>query len=385
VPDDADMLGENLENIEEDEAAPLQDELDLQLSLSAPLASPVVSGSQDSVQGPSAIPQSEHLQGSVTLQDLVMAEQQLGENIPPVQAQIAQPLGGIYAADQENPMAIDPPEFLLAMGQQLIADHNIGPVNQQFNVNINMALTNVVFSGADPLVKTPPDVFRLWAKHFSPVGCPSHVIQIPKDWAAFFTVMLLSPTHFDWAKSFLSSQAWNMLLQCSNSSSFMSFALPSSCPENAEVRCAALEAESEDISSQQGSNSAPPISANSTKVKPPPPTVETEARRSPRIRSKNGGFRHISCPSKNCLACAATPPSLAPNVLSRLGKDLCKISEENLSLDSLSSKGKGKSVIGGKRGSKGSLQSKVDKGTGSCSSSGAEVPEDQEAIKKFKK
>jgi hypothetical protein len=113
--------------------------------------------------------------------------------------------------------------------------------------------------------------------------------------------------------------------------------------------------------------------------------VETEARRSPRIRSKNGGFKHISCPSKNCLACAATPPSLAPSVLSRLGKDLCKISEDNLSLDSLSSKGKGKSVIGGKRGSKGNLPSKADKGPGSCSGSGAEVPEDQEAIKKLKK
>lgn len=176
-----------------------------------------------------------------------------------------------------------------------------------------------------------------------------------------------------------------MLLQCSNSSSFMSFALPSSCPENAEVRCAALEDESEDNSSQHGSNSVPPIIAPPTKVKPSPPIVETEARRSPRIRSKNGGFKHISCPSKNCLACAATPPSLAPSVLSRLGKDLCKISEDNLSLDSLSSKGKGKSVIGGKRGSKGNLPSKADKGPGSCSGSGAEVPEDQEAIKKLKK
>jgi hypothetical protein len=180
VPDDADMLGENLENNEEDEAAPLQDELDLQLSSSAPLASPVDSGSQDSVQGPSAIPQTEHMQGSVTLEDLVMAEQQFGENIPPVQAQIAQPIGDIYAADQENPMAIDPPEFLLAMGQQLIADHNIGPVNQQFNVNINMALTNVVFSGADPLAKTPPRRFQTLGQTLFPGGLPITCHPDPK-------------------------------------------------------------------------------------------------------------------------------------------------------------------------------------------------------------
>jgi hypothetical protein len=158
-------------------------------------------------------------------------------------------------------MAIDAqlPDCLPALGQQINAEHNFGPVNQQFNVNINMALTNVVFSGAKPLAKTPPDVYMLWAKHFSPVGCPPHVIQIPKDWAAFFTVMLLSPAHFDWAKTFLTSQAWNLLLQCSNSSSFMSFALPPSCPKNAEVRGSALEDEPEVTSSQHGSNGEIPL------------------------------------------------------------------------------------------------------------------------------
>jgi hypothetical protein len=186
VHDDADMLGENLENNEEDEAAPLQVELDLQLSSSAPLASPVDSGSQDSVQGPSVFPQIEHLQGSVTLEDMVMAEQQFGENISPDQAQIAQPIGGIPAADQENPLAFDPPEILPALSQQLIAEHNIGPVNQQFNVNINMALTNVVFSGADPLAKTPqtftgfgPSTFPWWAAH--PMSSRSQKIGLPSS------------------------------------------------------------------------------------------------------------------------------------------------------------------------------------------------------------
>jgi hypothetical protein len=85
------------------------------------------------------------------------------------------------------------------------------------------------------------------------------------------------------------------------------------------------------------------------------------------------------------LACAATPPSLTPNVLSKLGKDLCKISEDNLSLDHLSSKGKGKSVIGEKRGSKGNLSNKTDKGNGSTSSNDDGASEDQEASKKIKK
>jgi hypothetical protein len=194
------------------------------------------------------------------IEEMVLDEQQFVENIPLGQAQMAQPIGDPPAAAQENIMAIDfqLPEYLPALGQQINVEHNLGPVNQQFNVNINMALTNMVFSGADPLAKTPPDAYRLWAKHFSPVGCPSYVILIPKDWVAFFTVMLLSPAHFDWAKTFLTSQAWNLLLQCSNSSLFMSFALPSSCPKNAEVRCSALEDEPEVTSSQHGSNGVIP-------------------------------------------------------------------------------------------------------------------------------
>jgi hypothetical protein len=69
------------------------------------------------------------------------------------------------------------------------------------------------------------------------VGCPEQVINIPADWAAFFTVMLLSPAHFDWAKNFLSSQAWKFMIGCTNSDSYMSFALLARCPENAEVHC----------------------------------------------------------------------------------------------------------------------------------------------------
>jgi hypothetical protein len=120
VHDDAEMLGENLGNNEENGAAPLQVELDLQLSSSAPLASHMESGSQDSVQGPSVISQIEHLQRSVTLEDMVMVEQQFGENIPPDQAQIAQTIGVIPAADQENPKAFDLPEHLPAWANSLM-------------------------------------------------------------------------------------------------------------------------------------------------------------------------------------------------------------------------------------------------------------------------
>jgi hypothetical protein len=195
VQEDAEMLGENLGNNEENEAAPHQVEMDLQLSSSAPIASSVESGSQDSVQGPTAIPQEEHLQGLDNLaqelpEDMVLDEQQFVENIPPGQAQMAQPIGVPPAAAQENIMAIDLqlPEYLPALGQQFNADHNFGPVNQQFNVNINMALTNVVFSGADPLAKTPqmftgfgPSTSPRWAAHH--MSSRSQKIGLPSSWS----------------------------------------------------------------------------------------------------------------------------------------------------------------------------------------------------------
>jgi hypothetical protein len=57
--------------------------------------------------------------------------------------------------------------------------------------------------------KLNADVYRLWAKNFSPVGKPDMVVQIPKSWASFFLVMLLDPKCFDWAKGFCRCGMWS--------------------------------------------------------------------------------------------------------------------------------------------------------------------------------
>uniref|UniRef100_A0A0A8Y0Q6 Uncharacterized protein n=1 Tax=Arundo donax TaxID=35708 RepID=A0A0A8Y0Q6_ARUDO len=55
------------------------------------------------------------------------------------------------------------------------------------------------------------DVHRLWAKYFAPAGTADGLIQVPMNWASFFTAMLLSPAHIDWAKQFLVSRAWEII------------------------------------------------------------------------------------------------------------------------------------------------------------------------------
>lgn len=132
-------------------------------------------------------------------------------------------------------------------------------------------------SKAQIVPKLCPDVYRLWAKHFSPAGDPDAVTDIPADWASFFIMMLLSPTHFDWAKGFLNSEAWRFMISCTSTVSTMSFVIPESCPVDKEPQCL----------SHCDSNRMSPSSLDDLpmekKKKSSTPHVETEARRSPRI------------------------------------------------------------------------------------------------------
>jgi hypothetical protein len=75
--------------------------------------------------------------------------------------------------------------------------------------------------------------------------------------------------------------------------------------------------------------------------------VDTEVRRSERLKEINKGFKSSSCPSKNCLCCKTAPPTLSSKVIRSLGKDLCNIPLEDLSEEVFKKKPvekKGKSV-----------------------------------------
>nr|TKW37264.1 hypothetical protein SEVIR_1G036261v2 [Setaria viridis] len=146
------------------------------------------------------------------------------------------------------------------------------------------------------------------------------------DWASFFIMMLLSPAHFDWAKGFLNSEAWRFMISCTSIVSTMSFVIPESCPVDKEPQCL----------SHRDSNRISPSSSEDLPVqkkkKSSTPHVETKARRSPRIRSRNDGFKHSSCAAKNCLACVAIPLTLPNTTLKRIEADYCKLYRDQLPL-----------------------------------------------------
>uniref|UniRef100_R7WEP3 DUF7597 domain-containing protein n=1 Tax=Aegilops tauschii TaxID=37682 RepID=R7WEP3_AEGTA len=60
------------------------------------------------------------------------------------------------------------------------------------------------------------------------------------------------------------------------------------------------------------------------------PLVETEVRRSDRIKKDNAGYKRNSCPNNNCLPCNVVPPIIKKSVVKNLTASFCKVSEGEL-------------------------------------------------------
>ncbi|KAM3243166.1 hypothetical protein ACQJBY_055249 [Aegilops geniculata] len=58
------------------------------------------------------------------------------------------------------------------------------------------------------------------------------------------------------------------------------------------------------------------------------PLVETQVRRSDRIKKDNNGYRRKSCDASSCLPCNAIPPIVHNKVVKNLTKTFCKVSED---------------------------------------------------------
>lgn len=182
------------------------------------------------------------------------------------------------------------------------------------------------------------------------MGSQDFVVQIPTSWASFFITMLLSPNHFDWAKTFLASHFWKIMVEDLPLEDNLSFALPSSCPDAGVVTC-----ESSDLPVPQEQDSD--TSSAETSLS------ESAFRRSPRIKSRNGGFKHNSCPSKNCFACTSKPPNLSLSSIKSIGEKVCKLPADKLSEKVLKSKPKILKAIGDKKSSSNSEKGKKTKKT----------------------
>jgi hypothetical protein len=126
---------------------------------------------------------------------------------------------------------------------------------------------------------------RLWAMYFAPTGSTDLSVEIPKKWAPFFLSNLLQPEAFRWSKSFLLSEIPTALLEPGLKS--LSFAIPKECPKDKSL---------DDVLSE---NSKKTDSCDA----PAPIIVESELRRSKRLKESRVGFRQGACPKRNFLMC----------------------------------------------------------------------------------
>jgi hypothetical protein len=213
----------------------------------------------------------------------------------------------------------------------------------------------------------PADLFRLWGKYFSPLGDPKAQVSISINWAPFFSLHLLKKESFQWAKKILHSEACEFILlegPGADSQPPLQFSLPYECLEvdvnlceSSIVNAASLDEPSVylDEPSTPEHMAIFEQSSLSTRVLFPKKRkqrqinlVDTELRRSLRIKAHNTGFKASGCEKKNCLGCDIDPPHLSSRVIRNLGSNFCKMDLAQLFDATLSTSKVKDKVVGNK-------------------------------------
>jgi hypothetical protein len=161
-------------------------------------------------------------------------------------------------------------------------------LEEQINNGPNNVVLNYMFSQVwrpDPVLlshlerKRNAQFYRIWANYFAPAGNPEFSVQIPKKWSPFFLSNLLHEDSFSWSKSFLSSDIPPALLE--PESETHPFAIPKKCLDGKFLESVLSEESTGNVSAPSDSGSSPSK----------PSVVESDLRRSRRLREARAGFR----------------------------------------------------------------------------------------------
>jgi hypothetical protein len=223
------------------------------------------------------------------------------------------------------PMNIDAEEI-----QNEVAENAFG------NNVLNVGMVLIRQGGPDPVFSTREERLRiaestrLWAKFFCPGKPNSITVSIPTEWAEFFTNMLLSPDQFEWAKDFLQTKATNCL---TGRSGVIDFSLPSVCPVTLGSDCSVSAAPEVDGLGQTGVLPTPDSSPAKKGKSKREPLLDSEVRRSPRLKLNYNEFKPSICSDRRCTSCS--PPTLSTKVIRNLGVQLCGMDPEELNDEAL--------------------------------------------------
>jgi hypothetical protein len=241
---------------------------------------------------------------------------------------------------------------------------------------------------SSPAFKINPEATRLWANFLAPVAGASSV-QIPKVWADFFTMMLLRPRSFQWAKQFVTSSALEHLAGTSSSS--VPFCLPQAVPDAGFFLCSNNLPVAEEPDASLSSHE-PTSPVNSEQMSPATPLEKLKSKvapvsgpwstalldlaaqngnssvlrdvktiRSLRQKALHKGYKNSPWSNKNCLGCSLDPPTLSPSVIKNLGATFCNINPDKLAVEKLSkARNKKAAAPGGKKQAKSKSKTNPD-------------------------
>ncbi|CAN6222315.1 unnamed protein product [Urochloa humidicola] len=256
-------------------------------------------------------------QEQVIAEDVDAADEQLGDILAPIQDNQAEVQVHLLEV-HENFLVDEFPADMLMDGPADLAQHPHPEPEHVDNIHLGIVQTFSAFS-ADPgwehlmaskqaaSHKANATATRLWAKHFAAPGQETQQADISPPWADFFTLLLLSPSHFHWAKDMIASQAWNFFL----SKEKIQFFIPKNCPQDS-VALQLLEHASPHIHAGQPENklikfqeieqstsiikspdNTPKVAATDKKGKAPQAIVDSEVRRSPRMKNLKKVIRNL--------------------------------------------------------------------------------------------
>lgn len=138
--------------------------------------------------------------------------------------------------------------------------------------------------------------------------------------------MLLSLDNYSWAKEFLSSKALSHLEgKCGK----IDFFLPKHCPFEKGIQCSYAsefgrgkgEKTTLSIEEIQEEKESTMVVEKKKSGKRRIPIVDSEVRRSPRIKQTNNGSKPTGCSDRKCLACSPSP-TLSTKVIKNFGVQL---------------------------------------------------------------
>jgi hypothetical protein len=153
------------------------------------------------------------------------------------------------------------------------------------------------------------------------------LVEMPKSWVDFFDYLLHFPHHFDWTSKLLNAGIAPCLQQQGDNSTLL---VPRSCPMN-HIPCGKLcEAPTLQISKEDFNQNLETPKKRAKLSKAKSPIVDTEVRRSSRVKEKTNGFKQNQCQVKNCPGCSINPPTLSMENLKKIGAEFCQFDPDTL-------------------------------------------------------